>query len=359
MRPTPSSFRRPRMRGEVAFEDVSFRYPVAAGQVEVTAEMAEAEAEGRAVPSQVMPFALADLDVHRRARAARRARRAVGQRQDDLDLPHPAALRRRLRLGARSTASTCAASGSSRSGEVIGFVTQETYLFHDTVLANLRYAKPDATMDEIEAAARAAAIHERIMELPDALRHGGRRARLQAVGRREAARGDRARAAQGSAHPHPGRGDVGARHGQRAAHPVGAGAADGGPHHDRHRPPAVDDPARRPDPRHGARPHRRARHACRAHPPGRASTRSSTRSSSPSRHGAAERMPNRLADETSPYLLQHAHNPVDWYPWGAGGARASAQRRTSRSSSPSATRPATGATSWSASRSRTPRSRRS
>src|SRR4051812_28864644 len=25
---------------------------------------------------------------------------------------------------------------------------------------------------------------------------------------------------------------------------------------------------------------------------------------------------NRLAEETSPYLLQHAHNPVDWYPWG-------------------------------------------
>ena len=27
-------------------------------------------------------------------------------------------------------------------------------------------------------------------------------------------------------------------------------------------------------------------------------------------------MPNRLTDETSPYLLQHADNPVDWYPWG-------------------------------------------
>src|SRR4051812_5265961 len=26
-------------------------------------------------------------------------------------------------------------------------------------------------------------------------------------------------------------------------------------------------------------------------------------------------MANRLIDETSPYLLQHAHNPVDWYPW--------------------------------------------
>ena len=27
-------------------------------------------------------------------------------------------------------------------------------------------------------------------------------------------------------------------------------------------------------------------------------------------------MPNRLQHETSPYLLQHANNPVDWYPWG-------------------------------------------
>ena len=40
------------------------------------------------------------------------------------------------------------------------------------------------------------------------------------------------------------------------------------------------------------------------------------------------RMPataNRLAHETSPYLLQHAHNPVDWYPWGPE-ALARAQR---------------------------------
>src|SRR5438093_6800388 len=31
---------------------------------------------------------------------------------------------------------------------------------------------------------------------------------------------------------------------------------------------------------------------------------------------AGDRRPNRLAGETSPYLLQHAYNPVDWYPWG-------------------------------------------
>ena len=30
---------------------------------------------------------------------------------------------------------------------------------------------------------------------------------------------------------------------------------------------------------------------------------------------------NRLANETSPYLLQHAHNPVDWYPWGEEALR--------------------------------------
>src|ERR1700753_2090080 len=37
---------------------------------------------------------------------------------------------------------------------------------------------------------------------------------------------------------------------------------------------------------------------------------------------------NRLAKETSPYLLQHAHNPVDWFPWGPEAfARAKAERK--------------------------------
>src|SRR3954452_12014726 len=54
-------------------------------------------------------------------------------------------------------------------GEVIGVVTQETYLFHASVRDNLRYARPEATEAEIEAATRAAAIFERIGELPDGL----------------------------------------------------------------------------------------------------------------------------------------------------------------------------------------------
>ena len=50
---------------------------------------------------------------------------------------------------------------------VIGFVTQESYLFHDTIFANIVYGRPGATLAEVEAAARAAFIHDRIMEFPD------------------------------------------------------------------------------------------------------------------------------------------------------------------------------------------------
>jgi len=49
----------------------------------------------------------------------------------------------------------------------IGMVTQETYLFHDTVRANLLYARPDATQAELEVACQAANIHDFIAGLPD------------------------------------------------------------------------------------------------------------------------------------------------------------------------------------------------
>ncbi|MFC9437554.1 ABC transporter ATP-binding protein [Nocardia sp. NPDC057030] len=49
----------------------------------------------------------------------------------------------------------------------VGVVSQETYLFHATVADNLRFAKPDATEQELQNAARVAQIHEHIMSLPD------------------------------------------------------------------------------------------------------------------------------------------------------------------------------------------------
>ena len=49
----------------------------------------------------------------------------------------------------------------------IGMVTQETYLFYDTIRANLLYARPDATDEQMIAAAKAANIHDFIVQLPD------------------------------------------------------------------------------------------------------------------------------------------------------------------------------------------------
>jgi ATP-binding cassette subfamily B protein len=49
----------------------------------------------------------------------------------------------------------------------IGMVTQEAYLFHDTVSTNLLYSREDATQTEVEAAARAANIHDFLMGLPN------------------------------------------------------------------------------------------------------------------------------------------------------------------------------------------------
>src|SRR5689334_24265208 len=51
--------------------------------------------------------------------------------------------------------------------DVVGMVTQDTYLFHATIRENLRYARQDATDAELEAAARAANIHDRIMSFDE------------------------------------------------------------------------------------------------------------------------------------------------------------------------------------------------
>ena len=67
----------------------------------------------------------------------------------------------------------------------IGLVAQDPHLFHETILANLRYAKPDATLEEIEAACRAARILDLIESLPEREETVVGERGLQAVGRGE------------------------------------------------------------------------------------------------------------------------------------------------------------------------------
>ncbi|MEO7294900.1 MAG: ABC transporter ATP-binding protein [Candidatus Limnocylindria bacterium] len=154
------------MRGQVRFDAVTFRYPVAEAQLEVASEAAEAEAEGRAVPTAIQPFSLNDISFSAEpgqlfalvgpSGGGKTTSTYLIPRLYDVD-----------RGAVRIDGVDVRGIKLQSLGRVIGFVTQETYLFHDTVLANLRYAKPDATMEEITDAATAAAIHERVMELPD------------------------------------------------------------------------------------------------------------------------------------------------------------------------------------------------
>jgi ATP-binding cassette subfamily B protein len=154
------------MRGEVALNHVSFRYPKSAAQVAAQAEAAEAEAQGRAVSVPIQPFALDDITFTAEpgtlvalvgpSGAGKTTTTYLIPRLYDVDeggVLIDGVDVRRIRL--------------ESLGRNIGVVTQETYLFHSSVLDNLHYARPGASMEEIEAAARAAAIHDRILELPE------------------------------------------------------------------------------------------------------------------------------------------------------------------------------------------------
>ncbi|MFN8138351.1 MAG: ABC transporter ATP-binding protein [Fimbriimonadales bacterium] len=55
----------------------------------------------------------------------------------------------------------------SSLSSLVGAVTQETYLLHTTILENMRVAKPNATIEQIEAACKSAAIHDHILSLPE------------------------------------------------------------------------------------------------------------------------------------------------------------------------------------------------
>ena len=73
----------------------------------------------------------------------------------------------RARAASRSTVTTCAMSSSIRLRRQIGIVLQETTLFSGTIRENIAFGRPDASDDDVMAAARAAQAHDFIMSFPE------------------------------------------------------------------------------------------------------------------------------------------------------------------------------------------------
>ena len=140
----------------------------------------------------------------------------------------------------------------------IGMVLQDTWLFAGTIRDNIAYGRPDASEEQI---LEAATGHLRRPLRPLAarrLRHRHRRGRLQPVGGRAPAGDHRAGLPVRPGAADPRRGHLVGRHPHRAAAAARDGGAALGPYVVRDRAPALHDPRRRPDPRHGGRLDRRA-----------------------------------------------------------------------------------------------------
>ena len=133
------------VRGELRFEDVSFRYDAEDGDREWTLHDIDLTVAPGTTLALVGETGSGKTTLgYLAARLYDPERGAV--RLDGTDL-------RELRFGALTDA--------------IGVVSQETYLFHASVRENLRFAKPEASDEEIEEAARAAQIHDTIVGLPE------------------------------------------------------------------------------------------------------------------------------------------------------------------------------------------------
>ncbi len=149
--------------------------------------------------------------------------------------------------------------------ERIALVPQEPVLFTGTIADNIRYGRLEASNEEVEAAARAAHVHQFVQRLPKAYdaQSGGNRG--HALGWRAPAPGDRTGPAEGRAHSHPRRADLVARRHLGGSRFRRAAPAARRPYHDRHRPPAVHNPRRNTHPRSARGTAGRAGHARRAH----------------------------------------------------------------------------------------------
>ena len=133
----------------------------------------------------------------------------------------------------------------ARCARTIALVPEDGFLFSATVAREHRLRAARTRPSTRSSAPPAGADRPTSSRAARRLRHAGRRARPDAVGRPAPAGRDRARAARRPAHPDPRRRDRARRRDHRARDQGRAARGDGGAHHLRDRPPAVDDRAGR------------------------------------------------------------------------------------------------------------------
>ena len=200
----PGAARLARFEKSIVFENVSFRYPTA--------------------PERLV------LDEHQPGGEGRGGGRAGGSErrgQDHAGQSGPALLRRDWRARSASTARDLRDLRLSSLRDKISIVAQDTFLFNDTVGANIGYGLRHASPEQVHQAARNALAEEFISRMPRGLRHHHRRARHEAERRPAAAPGHRARAAEERAHPDSGRGHIASGYRIGGAGAAGAAEPDG------------------------------------------------------------------------------------------------------------------------------------
>jgi len=159
-RPGAATLTRP-LAGRIVADDVWFRYPAAS---EVS--LASLEASGSPLDSEVGSWVLRGIDFVAEPGTMTALVGPSGAGKTTLSGLVP-------RLYDVTSGSISIDGHDVRDvtlaslGPAVGVVTQDAHLFHDTVAENLRYARPDATPDEIVAACRAARIHDVISGLAD------------------------------------------------------------------------------------------------------------------------------------------------------------------------------------------------